>query len=786
LPAFFDPHRLIKVTNKKPTTVSVEATADGSSLKFESTRKWNICMSNLPHNSGGYPDRNPILDHIGNLEVIKETPSDYQCICPICGGKRLIIEKKLGKYRCHPKECDPKKIFRAVVPEGIRKSSFANRRPVIKGKKQKSKIKPPEGKLIIARLQEPATNCPQAKTATRPRLGVVRETRYQYSDSQWVVRIEWCDPENSKGHSKKVVPWHIDVKGKPVNKKGEAPWPAYRIEEALEAARNTAANAVMGAEGEKSVEQYRQIGIACVTFMGSAWGKKELEQFAKHLKKEGLALVYHPDHDEPGYEKAQKVSEACCKEGVYCLVLEPLNLDPELPEAGDIVDILERNPNIEDFERILAEEIKRLDVQKENSIFLENAPIDSPEEGNNSYAVKVEKALYPEGYICVNGVLYKWETNHYRLVEDGPELRRIGNFLCDLPVVSRSGRTHYPYATPGKVRSSLEWVKIRNSISSELINPPGLLNFRNGVLSFDWSSEIPIPVFEAHNPGKHLITNEPLIEYRPDADSQHCERLLEALDPEQREIFLKSLGASLDLGEVRRRKGRSIRGLLAQGTGNNGKDALRMATSFVLGPRYMTGASLSDFFQYDNGRKFSLSKLAHSRFNWASENQDFVAIDKLQSLKAAITGDPIDIECKHQDSYEISPAMVFIFNINDTPNIKGALEAILDRYAVLNFGKVFKENPDPSKGELKADPRFKYDMDFLKTEVCPALLNKAIKALQDLIANGIDYSCTEKAFSEIQAENSHLYRFAQEVGLVYREDSVVSGKTDMAVLGGLV
>jgi putative DNA primase/helicase len=101
---------------------------------------------------------------------------------------------------------------------------------------------------------------------------------------------------------------------------------------------------------------------------------------------------------------------------------------------------------------------------------------------------------------------------------------------------------------------------------------------------------------------------------------------------------------------------------------------------------------------------------------------------------------------------------------------------LLDRYAVLNFGKVFKENPDPSKGELKADPRFKYDMDFLKTEVCPALLNKAIKALQDLIANGIDYSCTEKAFSEIQAENSHLYRFAQEVGLVYREDSVVSAK----------
>ena len=134
------------------------------------------------------------------------------------------------------------------------------------------------------------------------------------------------------------------------------------------------------------------------------------------------------------------------------------------------------------------------------------------------------------------------------------------------------------------------------------------------------------------------------------------------------------------------------------------------------------------------------------------------------------------IESKHQNGYEISPNTIFFFNVNEFPNIKATLGAIKSRYAVISFEKTFKDDPDPGRNEMKADPRFKYDEDFLRQEVCPSLLNKMISTLQDLVLNGIDYSCTEKILLEIQSENSHLFRFAQDVGLSYIENGTVSAK----------
>jgi hypothetical protein len=39
---------------------------------------------------------------------------------------------------------------------------------------------------------------------------------------------------------------------------------------------------------------------------------------------------------------------------------------------------------------------------------------------------------------------------------------------------------------------------------------------------------------------------------------------------------------------------------------------------------------------------------------------------------------------------------------------------------------------------------------------------------------GIDYSCTQKALEDIQAENSHLFQFCQDVGLAYEPNAVLT------------
>lgn len=378
-------------------------------------------------------------------------------------------------------------------------------------------------------------------------------------------------------------------------------------------------------------------------------------------------------------------------------------------------------------------------------------------------------------WICVDGKLYHWAGTHYKYSKDTVEIRRLADF-CNSYAVPTKGGLSYPYAKPSKVKEALEWVKMRLSVDSELVNPPGL-NCTNGVLQIEWNvvESNPVPQWRLidHSPELYY-TYEPQVKYDPEADSQACDRLLAVLDAPQRDIFLKTIAASLDLATIRQHKGRLVRGLLLKGHGSNGKDTLREAVSMIYGRQGMTGCTLSDYAAYDEGRKFPLARLKHSRVNWASENANTTRLDKIQSLKAFITGDTLSAEGKGKDENEFAPTGIALFNVNDTPKLQGTLEAIAGRYGVLSFNKTFKIGADPSKGELEADPRFKYDPNFLRSEVLPAFLNRVLDALQRVMVEGIDYSCTQKALEDIQAENSHLFQFCQDTGLNYETNAILT------------
>lgn len=218
-----------------------------------------------------------------------------------------------------------------------------------------------------------------------------------------------------------------------------------------------------------------------------------------------------------------------------------------------------------------------------------------------------------------------------------------------------------------------------------------------------------------------LVPHEPAIiydyvgqvEFDHNADPENCDRLLSCLEPEQRRIFTHTLAPSLDLNMICKFRGRGIRALLCKGEANNGKDSLREAVQTLYGVG-VVNCTVSDCFSDDQGRKFTLAKLENARISWSSENSSFSQLDNLQSLKAAITGDLIDLERKNQDERMMQPCTVFFFNINSVPNMQASLEAIKSRWAVLSFDKVFKENADASSGKKEADSRFRYDPTFLQ------------------------------------------------------------------------
>ncbi|MGB7441809.1 MAG: DUF5906 domain-containing protein [Coleofasciculaceae cyanobacterium] len=375
-------------------------------------------------------------------------------------------------------------------------------------------------------------------------------------------------------------------------------------------------------------------------------------------------------------------------------------------------------------------------------------------------------------WICVNGQLYFWTGTYYQASPDVIELRRLRDFCNTYPVLDKYGVSRYPYAKPSKVKEALEWVKISLGVDPALVNPPGL-NCTNGVLQFHWEGPKPSWKLVPHDSDLFYIY-EPQVTYNPESNPEACERLLSCLDLPQQDIFLKTIAASLDLPMVRSFKSRAVKALLLKGDGANGKDTLRELVRLMYGKQGVTSCTFSDFVAYDQGRKFPLARLRFSRLNWSSENSNVKRLDTIQSLKAFVTGDTLSIEGKGRDEYEFDPKGVALFNVNDTPNLEGVLEAIASRYGVLSFNKTFKVGADPSQGEIEAEPRFKYDPLFLRSEVLPAFLNKVLDALVRLMEEGIDYSCTFEALQTIQASNSHLFQFCQDTGLQYDQNGVLT------------
>jgi putative DNA primase/helicase len=710
------------------------------------------------------------------------TKQKNRYICPVCGNDNLTIAPKTGKYQCW-NGCPNAEIREAVSPWTEATGSYTRKshRPLQNKPKAPTPAPIPDQAWQFAFLPEPVTHPIHQKR------GEWTVIEYPYSDTQSVRRTEKPNPNQLKGYEKNTIPYHINAEGALISGKGDAAWSPYRLDEVLCLG---AGSWVLGVEGEGCVEVSRFLNLLAFTVQGSAWNDDDLTRAMLQCKSAGVAgVAYFPDHDETGYKKATSMATAAAKAQLPFIQIDPVLLWSECPEKGDIADWvkwgMEQGWNKEEFIRRLEEQFsaaadatRQEQQERINSDCATDLDIPHSLHPNEEFTQITKNFLYGDKpWICADRKLYYWTGTHYKHSKDAIEIERLASWCNSYSVPSQDKETgeitlKYPYAKPSKVKEALEWVKMRLSIDPDLINPEGL-NCTNGVLWISWKDGVPEWELIPHDPNLYY-TYEPMAKYDPEANSSACDRLLEVLDTPQRDIFLKTVAASLDLATIRQHKGRLVRGLLLKGHGSNGKDTLREAVSMMYGRLGLTGCTLTDFASYDQGRKFPLARLRYSRCNWASENANTTRLDKIQSLKAFITGDTLSAEGKGRDEDEFAPTGIALFNVNDTPKLQGTLEAISSRYGVLSFTKTFKIGADKSLGELEADPRFKYDPNFLRAEVLPAFLNRILDALQRLMVEGIDYSCTQKALEDIQAENSHLFQFSQDTGLGYDQDGILT------------
>lgn len=380
--------------------------------------------------------------------------------------------------------------------------------------------------------------------------------------------------------------------------------------------------------------------------------------------------------------------------------------------------------------------------------------------------VRATNDIYGDGrYISLDGNLYGFNGTHYEKLDQGEELRKFRDWAEQNPVYDpKTERQSYMYMTPAFLEKCWKWVIAEFAIKDTKTNPPGL-NLKNGVLRFKFNGRKVTWELAKHSPQDYFLYCSD-VEYRPDADPKMAHRLLEALDPEPREVFLRTIAAAVDLENVRKVLGRGVRAAICRGSGANGKDSLKEAVTMIFGDRQIASASFGDFVSYDQGRKFDLAKLRGVRFNWPSENNQKNTLDLSESMNAAITGDRgLVYERKGKDGEDFTCQAVHLFNCNQLPKMKTGLDSLKTRFCVLDFFKTYKPDPDPTRGELLADPRFKYDPQFMISEVCPALLNLVLAELPLLLTEGINYQAIADSLEDIQEESTHLWEFCKDYGI---------------------
>ncbi|WP_024547134.1 VapE domain-containing protein [Picosynechococcus sp. NKBG15041c] len=262
-----------------------------------------------------------ILDHLDRLNHLGR--GRYNC--PVCNSKNFTISKKTGAYKCWSNECDSALIREAIAPTDA---------PAPKKKL------PPKQKAKPVFIKDAPTwrELPGDRTyLKRGDTGKAYLWTYDYGDGHTVRRIDYFD-RDARGekigdpYKKEIRPFDGDNMGK-----GDRPWDAYRIDEAIAACNG--GRWIFAVEGEKCVEAMRWIGVPSITWQGGSWTDQDLSRTIIQLKANDCGgLIFIPDNDAPGAKKAEKVIEACAAHSFPCLVLDMLDLWRDCPEKGDVAD----------------------------------------------------------------------------------------------------------------------------------------------------------------------------------------------------------------------------------------------------------------------------------------------------------------------------------------------------------------------------------------------------------------------------------------------------------------
>lgn len=215
------------------------------------------------HNLSELPDFD-YRNHLDAIKIIKQTSTEYHCLCPVCGDGGFKIKKKTGLAGTYKCGCDLRDVREAIAPLKEALALAQHQKP----------IKPKQRREYIY--------CDRAGNHL---IKVVR-----IDDGNGRKRIfqeHWSGKQWQKGYGK--------IKREDI--------PVYRYKEIREAIAR--GESIFIVEGESCADALWQLGIPATTNIGGAG--KWLESHTEDIR--GAAVVLSPDRDIPGIKHCEAIAQ---------------------------------------------------------------------------------------------------------------------------------------------------------------------------------------------------------------------------------------------------------------------------------------------------------------------------------------------------------------------------------------------------------------------------------------------------------------------------------------------
>ncbi|MGB3312322.1 MAG: DUF3987 domain-containing protein [Nodosilinea sp.] len=245
-----------------------------------------------------------ILEHLSSLTIVKETPCEYHCKCPVCGDGGFKIDKRTGKYdtfKCGCKDAPggKQRVIDAISPPAWKKPTRSAGKKIftyyhlINGRA--------EGLVQVVRQDD----------------GQGNRTFYQQYQTRdrWVRKL--TDAIKAKIH-------------------------LYQIFNLVN--RAAQGKQIFLVEGEGVVDALLALGIPATTAIGGA-KKWRLYGYPNYLKDlEGYRVVLCPDRDTAGMEHCEEIETDLKAHGLgidgWCYAFPKTSLWQRLPKSGgaDLAD----------------------------------------------------------------------------------------------------------------------------------------------------------------------------------------------------------------------------------------------------------------------------------------------------------------------------------------------------------------------------------------------------------------------------------------------------------------